>query len=103
MDAVPRRWFRRSPLARLAAFVSDPLAEYEEPSLWEQSGDLKMPMFGTGPEGEYAVVIECELAGPPSMVGRSVHVWIRGDEIEWLMKICREAAIDRRSEPMSHD
>jgi hypothetical protein len=95
VDAIPKRWFRGGGgFARLHAFLQD--EEYFE-DLWSMDGDLKSLIYGTGPDNEDAVIIQCDIVRPPSMVGRSISLWLRGEEIEWLMKLLREEAIRRRS------
>lgn len=75
MNAVPARW-----------------------SAAEGDGALKMVNWYMDAEG---IIIECDVVQPPSMVGRTVHVHVRGDEIEWLLKEVRDVAIARRSQPMA--
>ena len=98
MEAVPKRW-RRHGTARLARL----LAQFEgtevppEPTFWDQGDDDDLFSTVWLPKAE-GIIVRCELAEPKSVRGRNVDVYIRGTEVEWLLKELREVAIERRSQ-----
>lgn len=97
MDAIPARWFRNPATARLAAFLND--EPYVEDH-WALTGDLKAPVACFGPNNspnDDGFGIICDVVEPKSSRGRKMVVWFRGEEVEWIMKIAREVAIERRN------
>lgn len=62
---------------------------------------FEQPELLTIPTQPGALVIECTLSDPPSMRGRTVHVWFDGEEIALLVRAARSAAIRQRSTPMT--
>lgn len=67
------------------------------PKRYLSTGELKPTL----PSDQNSVVIECEVVQPPSMEGRTIYVHLRDEEIEHFLKEFRDAAISRRSRPMS--
>jgi hypothetical protein len=68
-----------------------------KPKTWSGDDSIRWystpsPNVGT-PAG---VVIECEAVQPPSMVGRSVHVYFTGEQVTEILKILRQSAIESR-------
>lgn len=82
MNAVPKRWMNWDDIG------TDGLP----------TGEIKWP--GWLPDNE-GITIECVISDPPSMKGRTVHVFLRGDEVEYYMKELRDVAMARRNKPMS--
>ena len=66
------------------------------PRRWHTE-DLKPTIWYAEAEG---IIIECEAVSPPSSVGKTVYVHIRGEEVETMLKELRDVAIARRQKPM---
>lgn len=100
MDAVPKRW-RMHGMARLARLIAEAegLEVPPEPTMWDQGDDDDLFTTVWLPDAE-GIIIRCEMAEPKSSRGRSVDVYIRGTEVEWLLKELREVAIERRKQPI---
>lgn len=89
MNAVPKRWSTWTEIELLGRREGRPVES--------DLGNLRPINWHPGAEG---IIIDCEIVQPPSMVGRTVSVHIRGEEVEWLLKELRDVAIARRAQPM---
>jgi len=63
---------------------------------WRGEGEIQ-----TVPSDGGHVILECEVQHPPSRVGKTVYVWLDARDVTDVLKLCRTAAINARSKPMS--
>lgn len=73
-------------------------------SMWTDDvyeGDLRPINIRRDQDGG-GIVFDCTIVQPPSMEGRTVTIHIRDDEeIEWLLRAVKTAAIRRRNKSMA--
>lgn len=87
MNVVPKRY--------------DVLGFLDEEIRLDEKVKLRV-IFATGSRGEPSGLwVECRAIYPDSALGRTVHLFLEDDVSEALMKLCRERAVQRRSEPLS--